>query len=365
MEEIHKFYNLNIEQRRKLISSITSVENLDINLTLSDLDKLTENVFTEFKLPMSIAPNFRINNKDYLVPMVIEEPSVVAAASKIATISKHNGGFTAESMKPVMIGEIFVRVPDIRGSIFNLNASKDIIKEYGNDIDPILVENGGGIEDIFAQSYHNDILIVHILVNVQDAMGANIVNTICEKLTPLLEDLLNGTCLYRIVSNLADNRIVKSSSVFGIEEIGGYDVAKKIIELNNLAMVDPYRKATHIKGIMNGIDALMIATGNDWRAVESSAYSYAFTNNTVLTNYYIDENNNLRGTIELPIPCGVIGGATSLTGKLGLKILNVNTSTELSKVAASLGLAQNLGALRALADEGIQSGHMKLARRHN
>ena len=368
MNKLHNFHKLSLADRINLIKEEADIDNLEHNLTLEDADYLVENVLSLFKLPFGIATNFVINKKEYLIPMVIEEPSVIAAASNGAKMTKEKGGFVAEVDDSIMIGEIFIKVDayECSKAISNIRSHLNEIKSFANQIDPILVEAGGGFRNLDASEIWNDLVLIHIYIDVRNAMGANIVNTICEKLSPLIENITGGNCYYKIVSNLATKRLTRAAATFSKDLLGGKEIVDRIFRLGKMACIDEFRKATHIKGIMNGIDALMVATGNDWRAVESAAYSYVSYDeyHLPLTVLAPNKDGDLVGTITIPVPCGIIGGATSSLGKVGLNILKVKSASELSMVAASLGLAQNVAALRAIASEGIQEGHLKLAKRH-
>lgn len=368
--KISGFYKLSVEERRKKLAGMLELSEEDFRaaLTIESADRMIENVITLMQLPLGIATNFTINGKDYLIPMAIEEPSVVAAASNVARMTK---GFHATADEPIMIGQIqIVDVKDpFAAKVRVLERKKDII-ERANQCDPILVGLGGGVKDVEARvidTPSGPMLIVHLLVNVKDAMGANAVNTMCEAVAPFVAELAQGKYLLRIISNLAVYRLARAWAVFDKDMLGGEEVVDGIIKAFEFANADPFRCATHNKGIMNGIDALVIATGNDFRAVEAGAHTYASLGGYhSLTQYSKNEEGNLAGSIELPIACGTIGGATSSNpvAKLSLKILGVKSSQELACVTASLGLAQNLAALRALASEGIQRGHMELHARN-
>lgn len=363
---ISGFYNIPPKERAEKVREFANLTNDDISvlqsiLPIDDLDRMIENVIGAFSLPYGVATNFLINGRDYLIPMVIEEPSVVAAASNAARLARNNFGFIAKATKPVMIGQIQLKTDTPHLSkMMILNEKEDILK-IANDKDPVLKDLGGGAEDIVCRILMNQ-LVIHLLVNVKDAMGANIVNTMCEAVAGRIEEITGGKVILRIVSNLAIERLAQAYAVFRKDDIGGEDVVDKIISATDLANADPFRCATHNKGIMNGIDALVIATGNDFRAVESGAHAYASLNGYhSLTTWEKTKDGDLAGSIELPMPLGVVGGGTiSPCARLSLKILGVKTSNELSCVAAALGLAQNFAALRALVTEGIQKGHMKL-----
>jgi len=337
-------------------------------LSLESADRMIENVITLMQLPLGVATNFTINDKDYLIPMAIEEPSVVAAASNVARMTK---SFHATGDEPVMIGQIqIIDIKDPFAAKVRVLEKKREIIERANQCDPVLIGLGGGVKDIEAKVIDTPsgaMLIVHLLVNVKDAMGANAVNTMCETVAPYVAELANGKYLLRIISNLAVYRLARAWAIFDKDMLGGEEVVDGIIKAFEFANADPFRCATHNKGIMNGIDALVIATGNDFRAIEAGAHAYASLGGYhSLTQYSKNEEGDLVGSIELPVACGTIGGATSSNpvAKLSLKILGVKSAQELACVMASLGLAQNLAALRALASEGIQRGHMELHARN-
>ncbi len=325
-----------------------------------------------FQLPLGIATNFRINDKDYLIPMVTEEPSVIAAASNAAKIARKLKGFYTDKVKSVMIAQIQItNLKDDIKTIEKLLDNKEKILKIANEQDPILISKNGGAFDFEIRQVATrtgKMLVLHLLVNVLDAMGANIVNTMAEAISPYIEELSEGKVYLRIVSNLPMYRVVKCEAHFDKDLLGGPDIIEGIMNAYEFALADPYRAATHNKGIMNGIVALTLATGNDTRAIEVGAHAFASLKGiySPLTSYYIDSKDNLLGRIEIPIALGIIGGMTSNhpMSRIALKILNVNTAEELCQVAAALGLAQNFAALRALVSEGIQKGHMKLHSRN-
>lgn len=338
---------------------------------------MSENVVGTFSLPLAIATNFLIDGKDYFVPMAIEEPSVVAGASHGAKLAREGGGFTTEATPPLMIGQIqVVDLADPYEAVERLLDAKGRLLEEANKVDPVIVGLGGGAQDIeprVIDSPRGPMLILHLLYDVRDAMGANVVNTALETIAPLVEEITGGRVNLRIISNLADRRLASAQATLPQEALTfdgfeGKEVVERILEAHAFAQADPYRAATHNKGIMNGIDGLALATGNDWRAIEAGAHAYAARNGrySPLTSWHKDEEGNLLGSIELPISVGIVGGATwaNPTAKVALKILGVKSATELSRVMAAVGLAQNLAALRALATEGIQRGHMALHARN-
>jgi len=376
---ISGFYKLSIPERLKLLSDMINLsqEELSIMQNLgyfkpSQIDTLIENVVSSFQLPFGIAFNFRINNKDYLIPMAIEEPSVVAAASNAAKMARKHGGFYSNEVKSIMISQIQItQLENLEEAKNSLIKNKNHILTLANQCDPLLNELGGGAIDLEVREINTRkgyMLIVHLLVNVLDAMGANVVNTMAEAVTPYLEELTGGKIYLRIVSNLATKRIAKCKAIFDKEALGGEDIVEGILNAYEFALADPYRATTHNKGIMNGISALTLATGNDTRAIEAGAHAYASLNGRYkpLSRFEKDNQGNLIGEIELPLALGIIGGMTKIhpMAKLALKILDVSSASELSQVAAAVGLAQNVGALRALASEGIQKGHMSLHSRN-
>ena len=343
-------------------------------LTLAQADKMIENVVGVYSLPLGIATNFLVNGRDYLVPMAIEEPSVVAAASHAARLLREGGGVTAIASDPLMIGQVqLLGIADPHGAAVALLAAKAEVLALANQQDPLLVSVGGGAKDVEVRVLEHTaagpMVIVHLIVDVRDAMGANAVNTMAEAVAPRLAEIARGEFRLRIISNLADKRLVRARGVvpreaLATETLAGEQVVQGIVEAAAFAATDPYRAATHNKGIMNGIDAVVVATGNDWRAIEAGAHAYAARGGryTSLSAWERDAAGDLVGTLELPLAVGIVGGATKVhpTARLALKVLGVKTARELAEVVAAVGLAQNLGALRALATEGIQRGHMAL-----
>ncbi|MFQ5986285.1 MAG: hydroxymethylglutaryl-CoA reductase, degradative [Thermoplasmata archaeon] len=336
------------------------------------VDRMIENVVGAMPLPLGVAVNFVINGEEVLVPMAIEEPSVVAAASNAAKMARAFGGFEAHTTEPVMIGQIqLVDVPDPAAARERVLEMRDELLEFCNAKDPVLVKFGGGARDVevrLLDTLQGPMVIVHLLVDCRDAMGANAVNTMAEAAAPLLEEATGGRAYLRIISNLADRRLARARATFSKGAIGGEEVVEGILQAYAFAAADPYRCATHNKGIMNGIDAVVIATGNDWRAIESGAHSYAARSGhySPLTVWESDSNGDLVGTIEVPLAVGLVGGATAVhpTAKANVKLLGVKTAQELAQIIAAVGLAQNFAALRALATEGIQRGHMSLHARN-
>ncbi|RLF96182.1 hydroxymethylglutaryl-CoA reductase, degradative [Thermococci archaeon] len=368
---ISGFYKMTQEERIKIVKEFADLNNEDINaikgraMDFETANRMIENVLGTHEIPFGIATNFLINSKDYLIPMAIEEPSVVAAASNAARIARIKGGFHTSSTDPVMVGQI--QICDLKTPHYAkmqiLEKKREILK-IANDQDPILIKFGGGAKNIEVRVFEKEkMVVVHLLVDVRDAMGANAVNTMAEAVAPFLEKLTGGNVVLRIISNLAVYRLARSRAVFDAEELGGERVVNRILKAYTLAKIDPFRATTHNKGIMNGITAVVSATCNDTRAVEAGCHAYASREGsyTVLTHYEKNEDGDLVGSIEIPVAVGIIGGATKHPiARASLKILGVKTSNELGEILASVGLAQNLAALRALSDEGIQRGHMKL-----
>jgi hydroxymethylglutaryl-CoA reductase len=373
------FYDLSVAERADTIAqwaelTVEELAILEEGLSFAQANQMIENVVGTHALPLGIAANFLINDRDYLIPMAIEEPSVVAGASFAARLVRQGGGFSASSTEPLMIAQMqVVDVAEPWAARFDLLAAKQQLLGLADETDPLIVSLGGGAHDlevrVIPQSPVGPMLVVHLIYDCRDAMGANILNTAAEALAPLVEEITGGRGVLRILSNLADRRLARAKCVLPAEvlafgEYPGSLVVERIVEAYALAAVDPYRAATHNKGIMNGIDAVVMATGNDWRAVEAGAHSFAARSGhyTSLTTWEKDRNGSLVGAMELPLAVGIVGGATKVhpTAKLVLKILGVETARELAEVIAAVGLAQNLAALRALATEGIQRGHMEL-----
>lgn len=374
--EFSGFYKLSVEERLNKVvefsgleqEHIESLQNPD-SLTSKDADNMVENVIGRFTLPVGVAVNFKINDKDYIIPMATEEPSVIAAASNGAKVARSSGGFYTSNTGSYMIAQIQVtNVSDIDNKRIEIYQHKDDIVKICNETDPILLKLGGGVYDIEVRRVNSnltdDLLVVHLIVNTLDAMGANAVNSMAEKVAPYIEKITGGKVYLRILSNLATKRLFRSRTKVKKEELGGEDVVDGIVSAYAFAEADPYRAATHNKGIMNGISAAVLATGNDTRAIEAGAHAYASITGKYkpLTTWEKDSNGDLVGTIELPLALGLVGGATKVhkVAQANVAILDVKDANELGDIIASLGLAQNLSALRALATSGIQKGHMKL-----
>jgi hydroxymethylglutaryl-CoA reductase len=373
------FYKKTPKERLEIVKDFADLTDEEIStisdtgaLSVDQADRMIENVVGTMPITLGIAVNFLINGSDYLIPMAIEEPSVVAAASNAAKMAREMGGFTTSSTDPVMIGQIqLTKVPEPEAAKSAILERKDEIIELCNSKDPLLVKFGGGARDLEVRvisTGRGPMVITHILVDCRDAMGANAVNTMAEAAAPLIERITGGKVYLRIISNLAKHRLARAEAVFGKDLIGGEEVVEGILEAYEFAEADPFRAATHNKGVMNGISAGVIATGNDFRAIESGCHSYASITGQYrpLTSYEKDSDGNLIGRIEVPMAVGLVGGATKVhpTARVNVRILGVKTANELGEVLAALGLAQNFAALRALATEGIQRGHMSLHARN-
>ena len=373
------FYKLGIEERLERVKKFAQLTDKEVeflrsgtSLNLETANKMIENVIGIMTIPLGVATNFLINGKDYLIPMAIEEPSVVAGASNAAKMARVKGGFTTNSTDPIMIGQIqvtTVRKP-LEAKKAILEAKEEIIRK-ANDQDRILKSLGGGAKDLDVKvldTTAGPMVITELYVDCRDAMGANVVNTMVEATAPLIERITQGKVYLRIISNLASKRLARARAVIAKEAVGGKEAVTGVVEAYAFAAADPYRCATHNKGIMNGVTAVVQATGNDSRAVEAGAHAYAARSGrySPLTTWEKNEEGDLAGTIELPMAVGVVGGATAVhpLAKIALKILRVKTAKELGEIIAAVGLAQNLAALRALATEGIQKGHMALHARN-
>lgn len=376
---ISGFYKLPHKERLALIADFAGLtqEETDLlqvssSLPLDVADHMVENFIGVFPEPMGVAVNFLINGRDYLIPMATEEPSVIAAASYAAKMVRDGGGFKTSSTAPVMIGQIqVVKLSDAVAAKRKVLDAKDSLLAKANEQDPVLNSFGGGAKDLDARVIDTSVgqmLIVHLYVDCRDAMGANAVNTMAEAVAPMIESLTGGQVYLRIISNLATKRLVKAWCTVPKEAVGGEAVVDGIVYASAFAAADPYRGVTHNKGIMNGIIAAVLATGNDHRAIEAGAHAYASLKGqyTSLTSWTKNVNGDLEGVIELPMAIGLIGGAvkTHPIAKIAVKILGVKSANEFGEVLAALGLAQNLGALRALSSEGIQRGHMSLHARN-
>ncbi len=368
--ELKGFYKLPLKERVKIVKEFAQLSEEDVEtlkgkgLALEQAQRMIENVVGTFELPFGIAVNFLINNKDYVIPMVIEEPSVVAAASYAAKLARPSGGFFTSSTAPVMIGQIqLVEVESPSSARVKILEHKKDIIDLANEQDPVLLKFGGGCNDVDVRVLDNGMVITHLLVDCRDAMGANAVNTMAEAVAPFIEEITGGRVYLRIISNLAKYRLARARVTF-LKDVIGAETVDGVVEAYEFARTDPFRAATHNKGIMNGITAVVCATGNDTRAVEAGAHAYASITGryTSLTHWEKDRNGNLQGTIEVPMAVGLVGGATKShpVARVAVKILGAKTANELGEIVAAVGLAQNFAALRALATDGIQRGHMKL-----
>jgi hydroxymethylglutaryl-CoA reductase len=377
--EIPGFYKMSVAERLNLVKKLTGLSDEEAKsisntggLPLDVADRMIENVVGGLTIPMGIAVNFRINGKEYLVPMAIEEPSVVAAASNSAKMARVKGGFSVINTGPVMVGQIqVVNVQDPNGARMRVMGMKEAILKKANEQDPMLVSLGGGAKDLnvrIVSSIKGPMVIAELIVNTGDAMGANAVNTMAEAAAPMVEEATGGRVFLRIISNLADRRLVRATAVFDKDATGGEEAVDGVVYAYAFAEADPYRCATHNKGIMNGIVAVGIACGQDIRALEAGAHSYASRSGDYkpLTTWEKNADGDLVGTLEMPMAVGLVGGAskTHPGAKAAIKILGVKTAIELAEVLGAAGLAQNFAALRALSTEGIQRGHMKLHSRN-
>jgi hydroxymethylglutaryl-CoA reductase len=376
---ISGFYKLKPKERLEFVKKFAGLTDEETallqnigSLPMDLADRMIENVVGAIPIPLGIGVNFLINKRDYLIPMAIEEPSVVAAASYAAKMVRDGGGFHTSSTPPIMIGQIqVVGMKDPYAAKTRVIQAKEEILKKANDQDPVLVSVGGGAKDLDAKVIHTTqgpMLIAELHVDCRDAMGANAVNTMAEAVAPLIERITGGHVYLRIISNLATKRLARAWCTIPKDSVGGEEVVDGIVNAYAFAAADPYRAATHNKGILNGIIAVIIATCNDHRAIEAGAHAYAAKDGryTTLSTWEKNENGDLVGSIELPMAVGLIGGAvrTHPIAKVAVKILGIKTANEFAEVLAAVGLAQNLGALRALAHEGIQRGHMSLHARN-
>ena len=376
-----RFYNLTLPERLQRIGEQAglSAEELAIlsgaaGLQPEQADHMVENVVGVYSLPLGIAQNFVVNGRPVLVPMVIEEPSVVAGASFMARLAKAGGGFFAQADPPVMIGQMqILDTVNIHEARLRLLEKKAELLAEAAEIDPVLKRLNGGPRDLevrlIEQSAIGPFLVLHLIFDVRDAMGANVINTVLERLAPHVAEISGGRVLLRILSNLADRRLARVRCTIKLAELKFADFSAELLRDNIIAAwafaeADPYRAATHNKGIMNGVDAVVIATGNDWRAIEAGAHAYAARSGryTSLSTWGKDGEGNLVGTLEMPMAVGIVGGATRVhpAARAALKLMGIQSAAQLAEIIVAVGLAQNLAALRALASEGIQRGHMEL-----
>ena len=374
------FYKLGMAERVAVVAEWAGLSDDEAavlagqGLTPGQADHMIENALGTYALPLGVAANFLINGRDYLIPMTVEEPSVLAAVSHAAKLIRAGGGFAAEASEPVMIGQIQVLdLDDLAAATLALEAHRTELMALADSCSRSIVKRGGGSRDIelrpFPDTPVGPMLVIHLLYDTRDAMGANAINTAVEAIAPRVAELTGGRVNLRILSNLSDRRTATARCIIPAAElehpdIPGREVAGFIAEANAFAVVDPWRAATHNKGIMNGIDAVCIATGNDWRAIEAGAHAYAARDGQYrsLTDWHVDDNGDLCGEMTLPLAVGTVGGATKVhpTAQVAMKILAVESAGELAGVMACVGLAQNLAAIKALATHGIQKGHMRL-----
>lgn len=376
---ISGFYKLSPKERLDLVANARQLSEEEKQVLsgatafpLRIANSMIENAVGVMSIPLGIATNFKINGVDRFIPMATEEASVVAAASNAARTSYDLGGFFTSLSGSIMRGQIqVVDLADPYGAMARIYENRQAILDRCNAKDPTLVSLGGGAIDVevhVIERSKQPMLVLHLLVDTRDAMGANTVNTMAEAVAPYIEEVTSGRVVLRIISNLADRRLIRARAVFSSEQLGGDEVVGNIIRAYEFAECDPYRATTHNKGIMNGISAVVLATGNDTRAVEAGAHAYASVSGRYrsLTRWERNQQGNLVGTIELPMAVGIVGGATKShpTARLALKIMNIQNAEELAGSIAAVGLAQNLAAMRALASEGIQKGHMALHARN-
>ena len=376
---ISKFFEKNHKERLTIVGDFSNLSKEDLDeleksaggISFEQADKMVENAIGTFSLPLGIATNFKINDRDYLVPMVIEEPSVIAAASKGAKIARIKGGFTVEANESYSIGQIQVLNVDTELAITKVKEAEKEILELANKQSNTLSKLGKGAKEVSCRVLDTDsetMLIVELLIDVGDAMGANVTNSMCEAVSPLIEKLTNGNVLLRILSNYSTRRMVKVSATFAKDSVGGESVVDNIIRAYQFAKHDVFRAVTHNKGIMNGIISVANATGQDSRAIEAAANAFAARSGeyTSLTEWFKDDEGNLIGKLEMPLSVGIVGGVINVhpIAKICTKILGVTSAKELAYVIAATGLAQNYSAIRALATDGIQKGHMKLHARN-
>ena len=376
---ISKFFEKSREERLNTIANFANLskseleilENTDGGISFDKADKMIENAIGTFSLPLGVATNFQINGKDYVVPMVIEEPSVIAAASKGAKVARIKGGFEVTADESYSIGQIQILDVDINSAIDKIKNSTDEILKLANSKSNTLSKMNKGAKEITYKEIDTpsgNMLIVELLIDVGDAMGANVTNTMCEAVSPLIEKITGGRALLRILSNYSTRRMVKAKAIFEKESVGGEDVVDNIILAFEFADNDVYRAVTHNKGIMNGIVSVANAVGQDSRAIEAAANAYAAISGKYrsLSKWSKDSNGNLVGILEIPLSVGIVGGIVNVhpVAKVCAKILNVASAQELACVMVATGLAQNYSAIRALSTEGIQKGHMRLHARN-
>lgn len=376
--DVSRFFEKDRKERIDIVAKFASLTEQEVQtlersggISFEQADKMVENAIGTFSFPLGIATNFTINKKEYLIPMVIEEPSVIAAASKAAKIARMRGGFAMQNDESYSIGQIQVVNVDVESAMRQVLKSSKEILELANSKSNTLSKIGKGAKELSCKELKTDsgpMLIVELLIDVGDAMGANVTNTMCEGVAPLIEKITNGKVILRILSNYSTRRMVRGTATFEKEAVGGQEAVDNIVLAYQFAAYDEYRAVTHNKGVMNGIIAVANATGQDTRAIEAAAHAYAAKNGryTSLTQWSKDSDGNLVGKIEIPMSVGIVGGIINVhpTAKICTKILGVESASELACVIGAAGLAQNFSALRALASEGIQKGHMRLHARN-
>ena len=366
-----KFYEMSLEQRLLVISSKTNIPKSKISkavkhsLSFDKIDRMVENAIGTFALPLGVATNFTINKKEYLVPMAIEEPSVIAAASHAAKLANYSGGFSASSDNSIMRGQIqIINVPDIKRAVRSIFKKRHFLLDIANSCSKSVKALDLRTRVIRNNVDGSKMLITELYVDCKDSMGANTINTMCELLAPDIEKITQGVVVLKILSNYATERIVTSRAIFKKELLGDVEIVDRILSAFAFAFSDPHRAVTHNKGIMNGIDSVSIATGQDFRAIEAAAHAYASRDGKYrpLTIFSKSSKGDIIGSIEIPLAVGIVGGISTVhpAAKIGLQILGVKSAAELGCVIASVGLAQNFAAIRALSTEGIQAGHMRL-----
>ncbi|WP_348764853.1 hydroxymethylglutaryl-CoA reductase, degradative [uncultured Salinisphaera sp.] len=380
---IPSFYKFSVANRLRVLLEREVIDEREYEMLVAgthlmnadQADRLIENVISVFGLPMGLGLNFQINGRDYLVPMVVEEPSIIAAVSSAAKIVRGAGGFESHAERPLLIGQIqVVDVPHAARARQALLQNAQEILDLANSLHPNMVARGGGAREIEVHTHgttadHGEMLVVHLLVDTRDAMGANLVNTMCEGAAPLVEKISGGRVFLRILSNLTDRALVRSKAVIPTDRLAagdysGEEVRDGIILANEFAELDPYRATTHNKGIMNGIDAVAIATGNDWRAIEAAAHAYAARTGrySSLTRWYANADGDLVGELDIPLKVGTVGGQveSNQAVRIAHRVLGIESAAELAQVMGAVGLAQNFAAIKALSTHGIQRGHMTL-----
>lgn len=365
-----KFHEMSRQERLDFLKGSAGIQDIESKLqplAFEDANRMVENAIGSMSIPMGIATNFVVNGKEVLIPMAIEEPSVIAAASKAAKIAKVEGGFAAKADEPLMIGQVqVVGITSPKAAATKVLRNKKMILATANEKSKSVIAKDLQVRTLRDSSSNKmgTMFLVELVVNTKDAMGANVINTMCEAIAPLIAEITGGEVVLKILSNYATKRLVRCRAVFSKDEIGGPKIVKRILYAYALAHSDVYRAVTHNKGVMNGIDAVALATGQDFRAIEAGAHAYAARDGQYrsLTKWYKTKQGDLAGEIEIPLAVGIVGGMTNShpAVKMALQIMAVANARDLAMAMAAAGLAQNFAAIRALSDEGIQSGHMRL-----